>query len=211
MQGCVSASRDNLGELWLQGYLNAPIWRFWLGADICGATVLGALMSSLDGIGRYYPLTLFAYANPGDQIVPPDIDAHEAWFKTAEDFLLATLDKDVSFETISSALDRLADPAINPWLHHRRVCRPPRAALWPARWATDRFPSFLLYCALPIISMSMPRQAFGGPQGAATTNRTVFVAGECLPRTYSRTCLLALSQPPDRARRFPDGNATRTV
>lgn len=110
MQGCVSASRDNLGKSWLQGYLNAPIWRFWLGADICGATVLGALMSSLDGIGRYYPLTLFAYANPGDQIVPPDIDAHEAWFKTAEDFLLATLDKDVSFETISSALDQLSGP-----------------------------------------------------------------------------------------------------
>jgi type VI secretion system protein ImpM len=110
MQGCVSTSRENLGEAWLQAYLTVPIWRFWLGADICGATVLGALMSSLDGMGRYYPLTLFAYANPGDPIAPPDLDAHDAWFKTAEDFLLTTLDRDVSFEAISSALDQLRGP-----------------------------------------------------------------------------------------------------
>ena len=60
MQSCVSASRDSLGETWLESYLTAPIWRFWLGADICGATVTGAVMPSLDGVGRYYPLTLLA-------------------------------------------------------------------------------------------------------------------------------------------------------
>jgi type VI secretion system protein ImpM len=111
MQGCVSASRDSLGDSWLQAYLTAPIWRFWLGADICGSTVVGALMSSLDGMGRYYPLTLFACAGPGDAIAPPDIDAHEQWFGTAEEFLLSTLDKDVTFEAITDALDQLAAPA----------------------------------------------------------------------------------------------------
>lgn len=114
MQGCVSASRDSLGDSWLEAYLSAPIWRFWLGADICGGAVVGALMSSLDGMGRYYPLTVLAYAGVGDAIAPPDIDAHDQWFMTAEEFLLSTLDKEVTFEAITNALDELSAPAHQP-------------------------------------------------------------------------------------------------
>jgi type VI secretion system protein ImpM len=110
MQGCVSASRDRLGETWQQAYLTAPIWRFWLGADICGATVIGAFMSSVDGIGRYYPLTVFAYAQPGCPIAPPDLEVHEEWLRAAEDFLLSTLDTAMTFEAITGALDRLVPP-----------------------------------------------------------------------------------------------------
>jgi type VI secretion system protein ImpM len=110
MQGCVAASRDRLGETWQQAYLTAPIWRFWLGADICGATVIGAFMSSVDGIGRYYPLTVFAYAQPDSPIAPPDLDVHEAWLGAAEDFLLSTLDAETTFESITDALDRLVTP-----------------------------------------------------------------------------------------------------
>src|SRR5450759_3741976 len=111
MQGCVSASRESLDASWQQAYLTAPIWRFWLGADICGATVVGAFMSSLDGVGRYYPLTLFAYADPGSAIAPPDIDAHDKWLAAGEDLLLSTLDKDLSFDAITSSLDQLTAPA----------------------------------------------------------------------------------------------------
>jgi type VI secretion system protein ImpM len=114
MQACVSASRDTLGESWQQAYLTAPIWRFWLGADICGAPVVGALMSSLDGVGRYYPLTLFAYADPGNAIAPPDIDAHDKWLAASEDLLLSTLDKNLSFEAITDSLDKLAAPGQRP-------------------------------------------------------------------------------------------------
>jgi type VI secretion system protein ImpM len=114
MQSCVSASRDSLGDAWQETYLTAPIWRFWLGADICGATVVGAFMSSLDGVGRYYPLTLFAYAEPGSAIAPPDLDAHDEWLAATEDFLLSTLDQDVTFESIAGALDQLAPPAHQP-------------------------------------------------------------------------------------------------
>jgi type VI secretion system protein ImpM len=114
MQGCVSASRDSLGDEWQQAYLTAPIWRFWLGADICGATIVGAFMSSLDGVGRYYPLTLFARADPGNAIAPPDIDAHDEWLGATEDFLLSTLGKDVTFEAIAGALDQMAAPMQQP-------------------------------------------------------------------------------------------------
>jgi type VI secretion system protein ImpM len=111
MQGGISASKEILGGAWQDAYLTAPIWRFWLGAEVCGTTVAGAFMSSLDGVGRYYPLTIFACADPGVAIAPPDIDAQDEWFHAAEEFLLSTLEKDIAFETVTTALDQIASPA----------------------------------------------------------------------------------------------------
>src|SRR5215217_2526330 len=110
MQSCLSASRHDLGEGWQQAFLTAPVWRFWLGAGICGSTVLGAVMPSLDGVGRYYPLALHAFADANAPIAPPDVDTQDDWFGMAEDFLLSTLAPDVTFNQISSQLDGLAVP-----------------------------------------------------------------------------------------------------
>jgi len=111
LQGGMSASRQSLGHQWQDAFLKAPIWRFWLGADLCGTTVIGALMPSLDGVGRYFPLTVFACAEEGAAIAPPELDPQEAWFATAEDFLLSTLEPDMSFEQISAGLDQLPSPS----------------------------------------------------------------------------------------------------
>ena len=48
-------------------------------------------MPSLDGVGRYYPLTLHAIADADAPIAPPDIDTQDEWFGMAENFLLSTL------------------------------------------------------------------------------------------------------------------------
>lgn len=110
VQASLSASRHQLGDRWQQAFLTTPVWRFWLGAAICGSTVAGAIMPSLDAVGRYYPLTLHAVGDAGAPIVPPDIDAQDEWFNVSENFLLSTLDRDMAFEDISSALDRLPVP-----------------------------------------------------------------------------------------------------
>jgi type VI secretion system protein ImpM len=110
VQASLSASRHQLGERWQQAFLTAPVWRFWLGAGICGSTVAGAIMSSLDGMGRYYPLTLHAVAEAGAPILPPDLDAMDGWFGMAEGFLLSTLAKDISFDDIAAELEGLAIP-----------------------------------------------------------------------------------------------------
>ena len=34
MQSSISASREKLLDGWQQAFLTAPIWRFWLGAEI---------------------------------------------------------------------------------------------------------------------------------------------------------------------------------
>jgi type VI secretion system protein ImpM len=111
IQAAVSGSRQTLGNDWQNAFLTAPIWRFWLGADLCGATVLGAIMSSMDGVGRYFPLTLIAYPEDGASIPPPELDAQDEWFGPVEELLLSTLEPDISFETIGANLERLTGPS----------------------------------------------------------------------------------------------------
>jgi type VI secretion system protein ImpM len=111
LQAAISASRTTLGEQWQPAFLTAPIWRFWLGADICGRSAIGAFMSSLDGVGRYFPLTLFACADDGSAIPPPEYGAQDGWFDTVEAFLMSTLDQGAQFETMTAELGALPPPS----------------------------------------------------------------------------------------------------
>lgn len=110
MQSSMATSRQIAGEAWLDTFRSAPIWRFWLGAGLTGNSVLGAFMPSVDGVGRYFPLTLFAIDNGQDGFPPPDIDPNEGWFDRAEALLLDTLQPDRDYEVIQAALAGLADP-----------------------------------------------------------------------------------------------------
>lgn len=110
IQGAVASSRARLGQSWQAAFLTAPIWRFWLGADICGTTAIGAFTPSMDGVGRYFPLTVAVLAEEGDSIAPPEIDPQDAWFAKVEDYLLLTLEQDLPFETVIQSLEALPDP-----------------------------------------------------------------------------------------------------
>jgi type VI secretion system protein ImpM len=109
-QAAVSASRTALGDKWQETYLIAPIWRFWLGPDIAGATAAGAIMPSVDGVGRYYPLSVFALADDGYFIPPPELDPQESWYEALEGFLFSTLDSAYSFGHAASDLEALPAP-----------------------------------------------------------------------------------------------------
>ena len=110
LQGSISASRTELGDTWQSAFLTAPIWRFWLGADICGRSIIGAFMSSLDGVGRYFPLTLFACADDNAAVLPPELVSQDDWFDAAEAFLMSTLDHDANFEAITAGLAAMSPP-----------------------------------------------------------------------------------------------------
>lgn len=110
LQGGLTASRLELGQRWQEAYLNAPIWRFWLGAAHGGQAVAGAFMPSVDGIGRYFPLTIFAAAGPGAAIPPPELDPQDRWFEAVEDFLLEALDPGASYEAVAQRLAALPLP-----------------------------------------------------------------------------------------------------
>ena len=92
LQAGLASSREQLGKNWQEAYLRAPIWRFWLGRQIAGAETIGALMPSVDGIGRLFPLTVFASAPDGMAIEPPTRDPMDEWFGSLEARMLTVLD-----------------------------------------------------------------------------------------------------------------------
>lgn len=109
LQSGLSASRHSLGHGWTEAYLSAPIWRFWLGASIAAEPVLGAMMPSADGIGRYFPLILLYRAGHPEGLPPPEVEPFEGWFVVAETFLLATLSNDAAFGAVAAGLAALPD------------------------------------------------------------------------------------------------------
>ena len=64
-------ARNELGTAWQDIYLVSPIWRFWIGGDILTTACAGALMPSVDSVGRFFPLAIIYHAEPGEVIVPP--------------------------------------------------------------------------------------------------------------------------------------------
>src|SRR5579872_6326200 len=73
LQSGLGRSKQMLGQGWTDAYNRAPIWRFWLGSDFCGEATIGAFMPSVDGVGRPFPLAIFA--GEGDiSVAPPEID-----------------------------------------------------------------------------------------------------------------------------------------
>jgi len=113
LQAGVAASRQILGEAWREAYLSAPIWRFWLGASFCGEAVLGAFMPSIDGVGRYFPLTVIAGEGAG-ALPPPELEPNKDWFDAVEAILLDALLPERDFESLAAAVANLAEPAQSP-------------------------------------------------------------------------------------------------
>jgi len=113
LQASVSTSRQMLGERWREAYNRAPIWRFWLGAGFSGEAVIGAFMASIDGVGRHFPLTIFATAGQ-ESLPPPELEPNDAWCEAAESMLLRALDQDTEYDRYAAAVLAMAPPATLP-------------------------------------------------------------------------------------------------
>ena len=105
MQDRLSAARAQLGPAWLGLWMEAPIWRFALGAGQCGAAAMtGLWMPSVDRVGRHFPLTVAA------PTLAPE------WLDAAEPVALAAVEQDVSNHALAAAL--AAIPAAERGSHH---------------------------------------------------------------------------------------------
>lgn len=115
MQSSIAASRSVLGDAFQDKFLTAPLWRFWLGRGICGLPACGAFMPSVDGVGRYFPLSICACGASPESVPPPAVDALDGWYRAVEDRLLSTLDDAYEFnaEQLLGGLD-LPIPAAGP-------------------------------------------------------------------------------------------------
>ncbi len=111
LQEAIAASREQLGDDWLPAYLTAPIWRFVLGAGVCGgAAAIGVMMPSVDRVGRYFPLAL---ALPLAQCRAPFrmMAAAQSWFAEVETLALAALDEAADLDGFEREVEALGAPA----------------------------------------------------------------------------------------------------
>ena len=102
----MTASRQQLGDRWLDVYLTAPVMRFAWGPGVHGAAWwFGVLMPSCDNVGRYFPL-LIAQARaqpPQDRIA---LNHLEAWFDHLAQAATHTLAERASIEAFEEALSQ---------------------------------------------------------------------------------------------------------
>jgi len=104
LQNNLSYSRQLLQEKWLDYYLTCPVWRFVLGKGVLDESVwLGVLMSSMDKVGRYFPLTL-ALAVNDEQLIGKVLTAKVDFFKHLEDIAISGLAEDCELESFDQAL-----------------------------------------------------------------------------------------------------------
>ncbi len=109
LQQAMQDSRRALGQGWVDAWLQAPIWRFWLGRRVAGVTALGAMMPSVDGVGRYFPLAILGTVDA--DLPPPERHEQAAWFDAAEALMLDALSEGGTYEDLLAGLAALPAPA----------------------------------------------------------------------------------------------------
>jgi len=161
LQSGMASARTELGAAWTARYLVAPVRRFWLAPGLLGATGwAGALMPSVDGVGRYFPLTIAA-AVPDHALAA--VLAASAWFRAIDAAGRKVLDVNFSADDLESELARVAplgfDPPTDPQAQQLAATwlapdRPRQISLW---WCGDatRAVRFDCFGSLP------PASAFG--------------------------------------------------
>ncbi|MGI9354672.1 MAG: type VI secretion system-associated protein TagF [Rhizobiaceae bacterium] len=99
LQSALAISQNKLGFGWEDTYLVAPIWRFWIGPSVFGNTCAGAIMPSVDKVGRYFPLTImYIGASDGSDAVPM-LTGYDDWYASVEEQLLNCLREDIEVDT----------------------------------------------------------------------------------------------------------------
>ena len=154
LQDCLTESRLQLQECWLEAYLTSPVWRFVLAGGVCGAkSCAGVLLPSVDRVGRYFPLTVVAH---WEVAVFPLTTAlnRESWFDSAqalgiEALEAENLDLDEFDESVAALAARL-DPTEEPflWLRELELATQPMS-LWWTYGSRDSDPVMMCVNGLP--------------------------------------------------------------
>ncbi len=113
LMGGLAQSRQQLGGDWEDAYMTMPIWRFWLKSTApdgaAAACAAGALMPSVDKVGRKFPLTVVGAPSGAESIGEPP----QTWYDDVEAVLLGALEDDATLSGFKEAVAGLAAPAAN--------------------------------------------------------------------------------------------------
>jgi type VI secretion system protein ImpM len=160
----LAASRDILGEDWLDAWLEAPIWHFVLAGGVCAAdAAIGLWMPSVDRVGRHFPLTIAAVAPGAD---PGALIAECGGFLAAAaeaglDAVTADAQPEALFTRLLDAVrEPPGDPPVDPTL-----CLGSGALWWtagaprvpPGCMAAPRLPEADVFAAMLDAAAAPPR------------------------------------------------------
>ena len=108
LQAGIADSQTRLGDAWLPVYLNSPIWRFALGAGVCGPqSWYGVMMPSVDRVSRCFPFTIAAGAGGGAMASGAGGVPSAAWYAELEALALSALGAGFSLPGCDAALAAL--------------------------------------------------------------------------------------------------------
>ena len=124
LQEMMAHTQSEFGDDWLDAYLNAPIWYFVFSPDVLDEHLwAGAMMPSVDRVGRYFPLVQ-AIGLSGCEGLVTVRAALEDWFQTAKESLLDALEQDeldidLFFEALATneATQVAMPPSLDAALH----------------------------------------------------------------------------------------------
>lgn len=193
LQAAMAESREQMGDAWLELYLDAPLWNFALSPGVCGeAAVAGLMMPSVDRVGRYFPLTVAAILD--DMAAPCELAASAGnWFIAIEDLALSALEDDFDFDTFDQDLAALDLPAWTP-RGPAEAQDPDRDAIDGAGWRVGIGPDgdpARSYAEMMhhVLSTLEPRYGLWWTAGSETVVSSLLVS-RGLPKTASFAALL---------------------
>lgn len=103
----LTSSRAQLGDDWIEAWMEGPIWHFLMPPGACGPqAVRGVLLPSADKVGRQFPFMLAALA--ADVAV---LAAGDDWAADAEEAGLNCVVADYPHESLPGLLAASAPPA----------------------------------------------------------------------------------------------------
>ena len=111
LQAAMAASREQLGEQWLDVYLTSPLWRFALSPGVSGdGGRLGVVMPSVDRVGRYFPLAVVTELPTGVTAFAA-LAGCESWMLRVEKQLLDVLEHDrIELDDFDASVAQLGSP-----------------------------------------------------------------------------------------------------
>lgn len=131
LQDGISASRERLGDQWLDCYSVSPVWSFAAAAgSLDQSTWLGVMIPSVDRVGRYFPFSVLVNAGAISPLVA--MYRWQPWFEAAQDLALDSLGDDFDPDTLETRLaelpshageDRSQDEPLMPLSHAGRQYR----------------------------------------------------------------------------------------
>ena len=95
---------------WTSHYLEAPIWCFALGPQVAGEGAwIGVMMPSVDGVGRYFPITLAVEfdASVGETLGGDALRGLLLWWERGTQAALEGLEGDMDALGFDALLERL--------------------------------------------------------------------------------------------------------